>query len=236
MMYLYEYHTVLTGGVEELCEQTYKGFNKIGHLAGSRPGKKEVNCPFDLRRNGIMFGEGSAIFVLEELEHAKLRSAKIYGEILGYGTSFDTASHNVCNPKAEGATKAIKHALYDAKVTPDKVDYISASANSTLDCDVMETRAIKNVFLNKAKTIPVSSIKSIIGESFSAAGAMNLAAGLGAIEKKFLPPTINYKKPDDRCDLDCVANQSRKAEVSNILVNSFSPTGSNSALMVGKYE
>ena len=235
MMELYEYHTVLTGGVEELCEQTYKGFHKIGHLAGSRPGKEEVNCPFDMRRNGIMFGEGAAIFILEKKERAEARSAKIYGEILGYGTSFDPKSHNLYNPRAEGAAEAIRLALEDSGLDPGDIDYISASANSTLDCDVMETRAVEKVFGKTAGDIPMSSVKSMVGESFSAGGALNLTASLGSIEKGFIPPTINYEKPDKRCGLNCVPNGFVKKSVKNILINSFSPTGSNSALVVGAY-
>ncbi len=234
-MELYDYKVVLSGGVEEMCEQTYKGFHKIGHLAGSRASKEEVNCPYDKRRNGIMFGEGASIVILEELEHAKKRNARIYAEILGYGTCFDPNSRNIYNPKAEGAIEAIKNCLDDTKISTSDIDYISASGNSTLDCDYMETNAIKNVFGAKAKKIPVSSVKSMIGESFSASGGLNLAASLGVFEEGFVPPTINYVHQDKRCDLDYVPNKSQKNRAKNILIDSFSPTGSNSTLMVGKY-
>lgn len=236
MLELYDYRVVLAGGVEEMCEQTYKGFHKIGHLAGSRPGKEEVNCPYDKRRNGIMFGEGGVIVILEELEHAKKRNAKIYAEILGYGTCFDPKSRNIYSPKAEGATEAIKNCLDDAKVSTEDIGYISASGNSTLDCDCMETTAVKNVFGKRAKKIPISSVKSMIGESFSAGGALNLAASLGVFEEGFIPPTINYVRPDSRCDLDYVPNKLQKSRVKNVLVNSFSPTGSNSTLTIGRYD
>ena len=219
-----------------MCEQTYKGFHKIGHLAGSRAGKEEVNCPYDKRRNGIMFGEGASIVILEELGHAKKRNAKIYAEVLGYGTCFDPKSRNIYSPKAEGATEAIKQCLGDAKIDINDVDYISASGNSTLDCDYMETNAVKNVFMDRAKSIPISSIKSMVGESFSAAGAVGVAASLGVFEKEFVPPTINYLQPDKRCDLDYVPNKSQKNGVKHILINSFSPTGSNSTLTIGKYQ
>jgi len=234
LMRFYDYKVVLAGGVEELCEQTYKGFHKIGHLAGSRGSKSEVNCPFDKRRNGIVIGEGAAILILEDLEHAQARKAKIYAEILGYGTSFDAESRNIYNPKAEGAAEAMQFALDDSGLRPEDIDYISASANSTLDCDVMETRAVKKVFGEHAQNIPMSSIKSMIGESFSASGAMNTAASLGVIEKSFLPPTINYEKPDSRCDIDCVPNKTRKKYINRILINSFSPTGNNSSLIIAK--
>ncbi len=236
MINLYEYNTVLSGGVEELCEQTYKGFHKIGNLSGSKAGNEEINCPFDKRRNGLMFGEGGSIFILEELEHAKARNAHIYGEILGYGTSFDPKSNNICSPKAEGATEAIKLALEDAETSPEEIDYIAATANSTLDCDIMETRAVKNALGKKTEGIPISSIKSMIGETFSASGAMNLAGSLCSLQENLLLPTINYEKRDRRCDLDYVSNEAREAKINKVLVNSFSPTGANSALVIGRYE
>lgn len=235
MIDLYDYRVVLAGGVEELCEQTYKGFYKIGHLAGSREGKEEVNCPFDKRRNGILLGEGAGIMVLEELEHAKARGARIYAEILGYGTSFDPDSRAIYSPRAAGATEAIRLCLEAAKTDAADIDYICASANSTLDCDAMETTAIKNVFGGRSSKVPASSIKSMIGECFSASGAMNVAAAVGAIEEGFVPPTINYKSPDRRCDLDCVRNEAREMKVGKALVNSFSPAGSNASLAVGRY-
>lgn len=234
MINLYDYKIILTGGVEELCEQTYKGFHKIGHLAGSRPGKEEVSCPFDRRRNGMMLGEGAGMVMLEELECARERGAEIYAEVLGYGTSFDPESRNICNPKAKGATEAIKCSLEDAKINTDDIDYISASADSTLDCDVMETKAVKNVFGDKAKSIPISSIKSMIGNSFSASGAMNLIAGIAALNEGFVPPTINYEKPDRRCDLDIVPNDARSQKIEKVLINSFSLMGNNSSLVAGK--
>ncbi|MBL7157268.1 MAG: beta-ketoacyl-[acyl-carrier-protein] synthase family protein [Candidatus Omnitrophica bacterium] len=233
MMKLYDYSVVLAGGVEEMCEQTYKGFYKLGELSGSKAGREEINCPYDRRRNGIMFGEGASLIILEELNHAKDRGAKIYAEILGYGTSFDPKSQNICNPKAEGATEAMKNCIHDAGMQGEDIDYISSTGNSTLDCDVMETRAIKNVFNKRAKEIPASAIKSMIGDSFSAGGAMNLAASIGALSESFMPPTINYEEPDRRCDLDYVPNESREAKVDKVLINSFSPTGNNSSLIIG---
>ena len=231
---LYDYDIVLAGGVEELCLQTFLGFYKIGHLAGSREGKPEINCPFDKRRNGIVLGEGACILVLEEMEHAKKRPAHIYAEILGYGTSFDPKSKNLYNPKAEGAQKAIKYALEDAEVSPGEIDYVSATANSTLDCDVMETRAVNRVFGGKAKRLPMSSIKSMIGDTFSASGAMNVAASIGSINEDFIPPTLNYETADRRCEVDCVPGKSRAAKVEKVLINSFTPTGVNSSLVIGK--
>ncbi len=235
MMSLYDYKVVLSGGVEELCEQTYKGFYKIGHLAGSREGKMEIDCPFDKRRNGIIFGEGAAVFVLEDIERAKSRGAKIYAELLGYGTAFDPDSKNIYSPKARGAISAIRACLEDARLNAEDVGYVSAGANSTLDCDAMETIAVKSALGDTAKKIPASSIKSTIGETYSASGAMNLAASLGVLEEGVIPPTMNYELPDRRCGLDCVPNEARKTKCRNILVDSFSPTGSNSVLAIGRY-
>ena len=231
----YDYDVVLAGGVEELCLQTFLGFHKIGHLAGSREGKTEVSCPFDKRRNGIVLGEGGCILVLEELEHARKRSADIYAEILGYGTSFDPESRNIYNPKATGAVKTIGLALEDSKVNKEEIDYISATANSTLDCDVMETRAVNRVFGDMAKNIPMSSIKSMIGDTFSVGGAMNVAASIGALTEGFIPPTMNYEVKDERCGLDYVPNEARNHKIDKVLINSFTPTGVNSSLVVGKY-
>ena len=233
MMDLYDYKVVLAGGVEELCEHTYKGFHKIGHLAGSRPGKEELNCPFDKRRNGIILGEGACVLVLEEIAHATARGAHIYAEILGYGAAFDPKSRNIYNPRASGAASAIRSCLASAGEDGGGPDCILASANSTLDCDAMETNAIKMALGRIAGEIPVSSVKSMIGECFSASGAMNVASGIGMIREGFIPPTINYKEPDVRCDLDYVPNESRPARVRKVLVNAFSPTGLNASLMLG---
>jgi len=235
MISLYDYDTVLAGGVEELCEQTYKGFYKIGHLAGSRGGKEEIDCPFDKRRNGIIFGEGAGIFVLEEAAHARERRANIYGQILGYGTAFDPDSRNIYSPKARGASRAMAACLEDARLAPGDIDYVSAAANSTLDCDAMEAAAVKAVFGVGASKVPVSSVKSVIGETYSAGGAMNLASSLGVLEANIMPPTMNYEKPDRRCELDCVPNEARPKKVRNILIDSFSPTGANSVLAVGRF-
>jgi 3-oxoacyl-[acyl-carrier-protein] synthase II len=218
MIDLHGYKVVLSGGVEELCEQIYKGFYKVGHLAGSRDGKEELNCPFDIRRNGIVFGEGAAIFVLEELGHALDRGVKIYAEIAGYGTSFDTKSKYIYSPRAEGAALAMENCLKDSCFNIDDVEYISSTANSTLDCDTMET------------------VKSMIGDTFSASGAMNIASSLDVFENNLIPPTVNYEKPDRRCDLDYVIGKARSGRINRILTNSFSPTGSNSSLSLKRFE
>ncbi|MDD4956772.1 MAG: beta-ketoacyl-[acyl-carrier-protein] synthase family protein [Candidatus Omnitrophica bacterium] len=230
-MELYGYHTVLAGGVEELCEQTYKGFHKIGYLAGSREGKEEVNCPFDKRRNGIILGEGAGIFVLEELEHALERKARVYAEITGYGTSFDPKSRNICSPKAEGASRAIKMALDDADIMPDDIGLIFSTANSTLDCDVMEARAIRKVFGDRTDTLPVTNIKPLVGETFSASGAMNIAAALVGTSEGFIPAIRCEVEKDKRCKLAYLTKVSDMPS-GDILINDFGPTGNNSAIVM----
>lgn len=225
---------VLAGGVEGLSIQTFLGFYKIGYLAGSKGERIELSCPFDKRRNGIVLGEGAAVLVLEDLHYALEGGARIYAEVSGFGTAFDAFKMNRYNPRAEGAKRAMRLALEDAELGPGDIDYISSTANSTLDCDVMETRAIKDVFRERLNELPISSIKSMIGECFSASGAMQVAASVGVINDGTIPPTINYEEKDRRCDLDYVPNEPRKQDVSRIMINSFGPSGSNSSLIISR--
>jgi len=224
--------TVLVGGVEEFCEQTYLGFYKLKFLAGIKA--NELNCPFDKRRNGIIFGEGSAVLVLEKESTAKKRKAKIYGRILGFSSFFYPYAINKYEPKAQGLKKAMRLALEEANLSIEEIDYISCAANSTQEADLIETNAIKEVFGKRAKEIPLSATKSMLAETFSAAGALATAATVGAIEKGFIPATINYQEKDPLCDLDYVPNFSRKKQIQNALINCFGPTGSNAALVIAK--
>ncbi len=226
---------VLVGGVEELCLQTYLGFYKLNFLSGSKNSDPELNCPFDKRRNGIVFGEGSALVLIEDLESAKARGAKIYAEIKSIGYAFDPFRINKYNRQGPGIRKALKEALSESKLENKDIDYISANANSTKEADQIETEAVKDVFGEYAKKMPVSALKSHVGETFSASGAMQLAAGVGSLEKQFIPATLNYKEKDADCDLDCVANKSRKARLSNILLSCFGPSGTNNCVVLSKY-
>lgn len=226
---------VLVGGVEELCIQTYLGFYKLKFLAASRDSGVELSCPFDRRRNGIVFGEGAAMVVIEDLESAKARQAKIYAEILSFGSYFDPFRINKYNRLGPGIRAAMRFALENAQLEPRDIDYICANANSTKEADLIETEAIKHIFGEDAKKVPVSSIKSMVGESFSACGALSLAASVGAIERSFIPPTINYQEPDEECDLDFVPNKARKAQIDKILINTFGPSGTNTCAVIGKY-
>ncbi len=227
---------VLVGGVEELCIQTYLGFYKLKFLAGSKDeGGLELSCPFDKRRSGIVFGEGAAMVLLEDLESAQARGAKVYAELKSIGYAFDPFRVNKYNRRGPGIRKALREALLEAEMKPADIDYISANANSTIEADQIETEAVKEVFAETASKIPVSAIKSQVGETFSASGAMQLAAGIGSLEKQFVPATLNYQEKDSHCDLDCVPNKSRKAVLNNILLSCFGPSGVSNCVVLSKY-
>ncbi len=225
---------VLAGGVEELCEETFLGFHTLGCLSGMN-GSDPVSCPFDAKRNGVILSEGAAILVLESEEHARARGAEILAEVLGYGNAFDPLSDSSFDRAGQGLKNAIHLALQDASLQPEDIDYISACSNSTKGLDRMETRVIKEVFGKHASTVPVSSIKSMVGESFSASGALSLAAAVGAIQKGSIPPTVNYTDRDPECDLDYVPNMARQKQIQTVLVTSADPYGQNAAVIVGRY-
>jgi 3-oxoacyl-[acyl-carrier-protein] synthase II len=226
---------VLAGGVEELCEETFLGFHKLGFLSGT-DSSEPICCPFDARRNGIMLSEGAAVLVLEDEEHAANRGAAILARILGYGNAFDPSVGNHFNHAGQGLKNAIILALKDASLNSEDIDYICACANSTISLDRMETRVIKEVFGKHAYTVPMSSIKSMVGESFSASGALSLSAGVGAIQNGLISPTVNYQERDPECDLDYVPNEARQKNVKTVLVTSTDPYGQNTALVVGAYK
>lgn len=227
---------VLVAGVEELCLETFAAFYKTHFMAGSKEGCLELSCPFDRRRNGIIFGEGSAVLVLEELDSAIMRQAKIYGEIKGYATSYEPYRINKYKQGAAGLTTAISKACLEAKVGAKELSYVSCAANSTIEADILETNAIKNVFGALAKRLPATSVKSMLGETFSASGALQVTEALCAIEKQNIPPTINYLEKDEACDLDYVINEPRKSKIDHVLINSFGPSGCNSSLIMAKFK
>ncbi len=225
---------VLAGGVEELCEETFRGFYKLGCLSG-REGSDTICRPFDARRNGTVLAEGAAVLVLEDEEHALMRGADILARVSGYGNSFDPEARMDFGHQGKGLKNAIKIALEDASLSPEDIDYISSCANSTKGLDRMETMVIKEVFGEHAYKIPVSSIKSMLGETFSASGALSLASTVGAIKKGIIPPTVNYKEKDVECDLDYVPDGPRQKEIVNALVIAADPYGNNSAIILSKY-
>lgn len=188
--------------------------------------------PFSADRQGIVIGEGAAVFLLEDYETARKRGAKIYGELAGYGANSD-ASH-ITQPSVDGPARAMKLALDDAGLTPDAIDYINAHGTATRVNDVIETKAIKQVFGERAARIPVSSTKSMHGHVMGASGPIELVAAIEAMRRGVLPPTANYGKRDPECNLDYVPNQAREHKVRAALSNSFAFGGLNAVLVVKK--
>jgi 3-oxoacyl-[acyl-carrier-protein] synthase II len=217
----------LAGAVEELSFQTFFGFYKAGCLAGSDGRGPEISSPFDKRRNGIILGEGSCVLVLEDLESALERKAQIYAQVLGAGSCFDL--------RLKGVVESMRIAIKEAQIAESDIDYICSAANSTKDIDLAETEAIKEVFGSRSDKIPVSSIKSMIGESYSVSGVFQLAAAVGAITKQMIPPTINYEEKDPQCDLNYVTNRAKASSVSKALINAFGVDGYSSSMIISAY-
>ena len=212
------------------------GFCALKALSTFNEDPKTASRPFDKTRNGFVIAEGSAMLVLEELERAKARGAHIYGELIGYGMTGDAYHITAPDPAGAGAAGAMKMALEDADLSPKEISYINAHGTSTQLNDKIETKAIKAVFGEEAKRIPVSSTKSVTGHLLGAAGAIELVACCMAIKDQIIPPTINYKTPDPECDLDYVPNEARKAKLSVCLSNSLGFGGHNVSLIVRKFE
>ena len=226
---------VLAGGVEELCEETFRGFSQLGCLSGA-DGSPPLCCPFDARRNGTILSEGAAVLVLENEQHALGRGAGILATVSGYGNSFDPSAENTFDNSGKGLQNAIGIALKDAMLNPQDIDYVASGANATKRLDRFETGVLKEVFGEAAFRVPVSSIKSMVGESFSASGALALSASVGAIVRNVIPPTVNYTAKDPDCDLDYVPNFARPAPIKNVLVLSSDPYGNNTAMVLSRYE
>jgi len=226
---------VLAGGVHGLTADIFWGAYRSGILSGSRNGDIEISAPFDKRRNGFIIGEAAALLVIERLEDALERNAKIYAEIKGYGCTFnpDKVSHDDINTTQ--GVRCISIAMKDAGLNIEDISYIAACANSSVTGDKMEAKIINDYFGNCADKIPVSAIKSMTGECLDASGSMQSVAGVLAINNGIIPPTTNYQEKDEDCILDCVPNKSRKAEVNNVLINSFSDTGNISSIIISKY-
>ncbi len=228
---------VLTGGTEAaLCELGLCGFAVMRALSTRNEEPQKASRPFDAERDGFVAAEGAAIFVFEELEHARRRGAQAIAEIAGYGACND--AYHVVAPCAdgEGAVRAMNWALEDAGVPPEQVDYINAHGTSTKINDSAETLAIKKTFGEQAYRIPVSATKSMIGHAFGAAGALESVACVEAMRHGVIPPTINYEHPDPECDLDYVPNEARRADVRVALKNSFGFGGQNACLLFERFE
>ena len=226
---------VLAGGVEELCEETFMGFHKLGCLSGI-DGSEPICCPYDRRRNGLILSEGAGVLVLEEEGNARKRGADILAVLKGCGNAFDPEAEIGFEHGGEGLKDAIEIALNDAAIGPEDIDCVISCANSTIGLDRLETKALKKAFGGFARRIPVTSIKSMVGETYSASGVLSLSAATGVLQTGIIPPTLNYMEKDTECDLNYVTAAAIKKEIRNILVTSSDPYGQNAAIIIGRYE
>jgi 3-oxoacyl-[acyl-carrier-protein] synthase II len=227
---------MLTGGADAIISEIVFAAFGVMRAMSTRNDDPEHACrPFDKNRDGFVVGEGSAILVLEKLESAVARSAKIYAEVLGYATNSDAYHFAAPDPQAIGATRVMQDAMKNAGVSIEDIDYINAHGTSTPLNDAGETLAIKNVFGERAYHIPISSTKSMLGHSMGAAGAFEAVAGAMTIRDQKIHPTANYDTPDPECDLDYVPNRARSAQVDVLLSNSFGLGGQNACLVLGRY-
>ncbi|HLD36587.1 MAG TPA: beta-ketoacyl-ACP synthase II [Planctomycetota bacterium] len=227
---------VLTGGAEAtITPLGMSGFAAIKALSTRNDDPAKASRPFEKNRDGFVMGEGAAIFVMETLEHAKARGARIYAEMLGFGMNDDGHHITAPDPTGDGAVNTIKLALEDAGLKPEQVSYINAHGTSTAYNDASETKAIKKVFGEHAGKLAINSTKSMVGHILGGSGAVELIAVVMSIRDNQLHPTINYETPDPECDLDYVPNQSRQMMVNVALSNSFGFGGHNATLCVGKY-
>ncbi len=227
----------IAGGSEStICPMGLAGFGNMKALSMRNDDPEAASRPFDVGRDGFVMGEGAGVAVIEELEHAKKRGARIYAELTGYGVSADAYHLTSPHPEGDGARRCMDMALKHAKLNPDEVDYVNAHGTSTGLGDVCETKAIKGVFGDYAKNgLIVSSTKSMTGHLLGAAGGVELAACVKAINEGIIPPTINLDEQDPQCDLDYVPNVAREVKVDKALTNSFGFGGHNASLLVERF-
>ena len=227
---------MLAGGADATVISLFiAAMNKVNAMSRRNNEPQKASRPFDKKRDGFVVGEGGCILVLEELNHALKRRAHIYGEISGVGITSSAYHITLPEPSGEQAMRAMRLALWNAKISPEEVDYINAHGSSTIANDPIETKAIKNVFAAHAYNLAVSSTKSMHGHMMGATGAIEVAASLLAIENNLIPPTINYEYPDPECDLDYVPNQARVSRVNVAMSNSFGFGGKNAVIVLQRY-
>jgi 3-oxoacyl-[acyl-carrier-protein] synthase II len=228
---------MLAGGSEaSLCEVGISAFNAIRALSTRNDAPEKASRPFDRDRDGFVPGEGAGILILEALDHAQARGARIYGEILGFATTCDAYHQVAPDSTGEAPAKAITLALKDAGIQPSDVDYVNAHGTSTQLNDAGETKALKIALGKDAHRIPISSTKSMIGHLLGAAGAVEAIATLLTINRGLIHPTINYENPDPECDLDYVPNTARRQEVRIAISNGFGFGGHNAVVVLKKFE
>jgi len=220
---------MVTGGSDSLCEVSFSGFSSLKLI------DPESCRPFDKRRQGLVIGEGAGILVLEDLEHAIKRKAPIHAEFLGYGICADAYHLTAPEPNGEGVERVIRIALSHAGVSPEEVDTINAHGTATPFNDIAETRGIKRIFGERAKEVPISGIKSMVGHCLGSAGGIEAVATVMTLETGIIPPTIHYEVPDPLCDLNYTPNHSVKKDVRIALSNSFAFGGNNVCLVFKKF-
>jgi len=226
---------IIAGGVEQISLDLYMIFYMRKMLARANSTGIEISMPFDKRRNGFVMSEGSYVFVLENHDYAVSRGARIYGEVSGYGSIFAGNRSSDIGKRVEKALNAMKKCINDAGISPDDIDLINANGNSGKMSDFIEAKAIGELFGKKSEGIPVYTVKSALGESYGASGAMQTATALLSINDSLIPPTINYEEKDPECNLNIV-NKKLEKEINTVLINSFDLSGNNSCLIVKKYE
>jgi len=226
---------IVAGGSEAaVVPLGMSGFGAMKALSTRNEEPTRASRPFDRGRDGFVLSEGAGVLILEELEHARRRQARIYGEILGYGATADAYHLTSPAPGGAGAARAMCLALKHAKMNPDQIDYINAHGTSTPQGDICETQAIKSVLGSYAKKVAVSSTKSSLGHLLGAAGAVEMAICFKAIETHLLPATINLDDPDPECDLDYIPHQPREQKIQTVMNNSFGFGGHNACLIASR--
>ena len=227
---------VIAGGTEaSICEIGIAGFENMKALSSSQD-KTRASIPFDKERNGFVMGEGAGALIIEDLEHAKKRGAKIYAEIIGYGATSDSYHITSPAPEGEGGARAMIRAIENANIKPEDIDYINAHGTSTHLNDSCETMAIKTALKDASKNVMVSSTKGNTGHLLGAAGAVEAIFAVKAIEDKLVPPTINYKEKDEECDLDIVPNEPVQKDINIVMSNSLGFGGHNATIVLKKFE
>ncbi|NLL06181.1 MAG: beta-ketoacyl-ACP synthase II [Clostridiaceae bacterium] len=227
---------LITGGAEAcITPMAFSGFCSMKAMSTN----EDPSCasrPFDAQRDGFVMGEGSGILILEELEHAKARGANIIAEVVGYGCTNDAHHMTAPAPEGEGGARCMKMAINDAGISPDEIGYINAHGTSTEYNDKFETAAIKTVFGEYSKKLPISSTKSMTGHLLGGAGAIEAIITALSLKEGFLPATINYSTPDPECDLDYIPNKGRNADINYALSNSLGFGGHNATIVLKKYQ
>ena len=227
---------MMAGGADSRLDPHFLvAYNAMKTVSSSNRAPSEVSRPFDGERDGFVLGEGAAVLILESLQRAKRRRAKIYAEVTGYGSSFDAYGITRPEPEGKGAAISMTAALREARVDPSDIDYINAHGTSTRLNDLMETVAVKRVFGHRASSIPMSSQKSMVGHLIGASGALEAAATAMSLDRGVVPPTINQATPDPGCDLDYVPNTAREITLKCAITNSFGFGGQNASLVLSRF-